>query len=130
MNAKAFIFFLSLFCALLTGCNSPKKQDVTGKWKMHKVVQSGTDVTNEHNPENDRFIVLSDDHTFKSGGSPMGENTGKYTYDQASAHLFLDSDVGENDDSHWYITLSGDSMLWQGVGTEWAEEFKLVFYRD
>lgn len=93
---------------------------------MLKVIQDGKDVTEEHNPFGERFFKMNNDGTFESGGRPYGRNTGKYVYTSESKHLFLDSDVGPDDDSNWKITLKGDTLLMQGTGTAWAERFQMI----
>lgn len=97
---------------------------------MHQVIQNGEDVSEEHNPDKERFVLFKSDSTFVSDGKPFGRNTGKYLFNSEDNSLFLDSDVGPEDDSNWKVSFSGDTMKWQGVGTEWAENFILVHLRD
>lgn len=96
---------------------------------MHKVMQHGEDVTAEHNPNSDRYLYLKGDMSFESGGTPFGRNTGKYRFDESSSTLFLDSDVGEEDDSQWLVTIQNDTMYWSGLGSEWAKNFAIVHVR-
>ena len=111
--------------------NQPNStSDLSGKWLMHKVIQNGQDVTAEHNPHNERYIILKEDGSFESGGRPYGKNTGKYVFDSDKHTLFLDSDVGPNDDSQWYVNIKNDTMHWQGYGSEWAEDFQIIQIRS
>ena len=106
--------------------NAVHDSSLHGEWMMHAVIQQGNDVTAEHNPEKDRYIIFKEDGTFESGGSPWGKNTGKFTFNETDKSLFLDSDVGEEDDSNWEVNFQGDTLQWQGVGTAWAEDFQII----
>jgi len=97
---------------------------------MHEVLQEGKDVSEEHNPYNERYLVLRSDSTFETGGRPFGKNTGKYHYHSEDQILFLDSDAGPEDDSRWKVTLRRDTMHWEGVGSEWAEDFEIIQIRE
>jgi len=96
---------------------------------MYQVLQSGQDVTAEHNPNNERYLILKKDSTFETGGRPFGANTGKYAFDREKKTLFLDSDAGPDDDSYWKVSVKGDTMHWQGYGSEWADHFELIHVR-
>lgn len=119
-----------LISSLLFSCDNPKRA-ILGKWMMHQVIQGGKDVTEEHNPKKDRFIIMDEDETFVSDGQPYGENTGKYDFNPMEKTLFIDSSEGENDDSNWVVSfdIGEKTMTWQGVGTEWAEDFKIIYVR-
>lgn len=97
---------------------------------MHQVIQSGKDVTTEHNPHAERYLTLKSDSTFESGGRPFGSNTGKFNFNGEAKELFLDSDAGPEDDSYWKVRISNDTMYWQGFGSEWAEDFAMVHVKD
>ena len=115
---------------ILAGCTSNNNETLTGKWMMYKVIQGGNDVTTEHNPHEERFLVIKGDSTFESGGRPYGKNTGKYEFNSMDHTLFLDSDTGPDDDSQWKVTIKGDTMYWQGYGSQWAEEFQLIHLKE
>jgi hypothetical protein len=121
------ILFLTV---LFLGCTSNEKDGIIGKWKMYKVIQDGQDVTSEHNPYNERFIIFKSDSSFESGGRPFGKNSGKYEFNSADHTLFLDSDAGPEDDSHWKVSFQSDTMRWQGYGSEWAIGFELIHIKD
>ncbi|RKD92421.1 lipocalin-like domain-containing protein [Mangrovibacterium diazotrophicum] len=123
---KILPFVLVLF--LFVSCHS--KNDITGNWMMHQVLQSGQDVTADHNPHGDRYIIFKADSTFESGGQPFGKNTGKYSYNATEGTLFLDSDTGPEDNSHWKVTLTKDTMHWQGYGSDWADAFEIINVRE
>lgn len=118
-----------LLIALLFGCSLEKDDEINGMWLMYKVVQNGKDVTSEHDPYKERYVIINSDSTFKSGGRPFGENAGKYTYNSTDKTLFLDSDTGPEDDSYWKVNFKGDTMQWEGYGSEWAEDFVLIQIR-
>lgn len=119
------LFSLSIFLS----CAAPISKQLKGTWTMEKVYDNSTDVTAQHNPQNDRWITFAKDGSFKSGGTPTGENTGQWIYTDNNNRLFLDSDVGEGDDSYWLIQINQDSMNWAGLRTSFAERFKLTFTR-
>ena len=121
---------LLFITALLAGCTSATENEITGKWFMHEVIQGGRDVTSEHDPYDERFFILKSDSTFESGGRPYGSNTGKYVYNTTDKTLFLDSDAGPEDDSHWKVFIRKDTMIWNGFGSAWAEGFQLVQVRQ
>lgn len=119
------LIILIVAIATLTACNSSEKK-IHGKWLMHQVIQDGKDVSAEHNPEKDRYFIMNNDGTFESGGQPYGKNTGKYVFDTNAKTLFIDSDLGPEDDSNWNISFEDDKMIWQGYGTAWAERFQVI----
>ena len=122
---------LILFLGSILAFYMPSSSDVlVGKWEMSQVIQNGSDVSSEHNPHAERYIIFKADQTFESGGRPYGANTGKYEFNPDLRTLFLDSDLGSDDDSYWKVTLNADSMHWQGYGSEWAEGFELVHVRS
>ena len=118
-----------LLSMLLAGCASIPENTMVGTWSMHKVLQDGQDVTSEHDPYHERFLVLNPDSSFESGGRPFGENSGSYLYNPIEHTLYLDSDAGPEDDSRWKVSISGDTMHWQGYGSEWAKAFELIHVR-
>ncbi len=111
---------------LISGCASNPVNEILGKWSMHKVIQDEKDVTEEHNPYDERFLIMREGSTFESSGRPFGRNTGSYVFDQNNHTLFLDSDAGTEDDSQWKITIEGDTMHWLGHGSEWAKGFEII----
>lgn len=93
---------------------------------MYAILQNGENVTDKHDPYDERVIEFRPDGTFISSGRPFGHNAGKYDYKQDSSLLFLDSDVGPNDDSQWKVEIQDDTMTWHGFGTAWAEDFVII----
>ena len=126
---RRLTFYLLFHLLLLASCAAPISKQLTGTWAMEKVYDNSTDVTAQHNPENDRWITFAKDGSFKSGGTPTGKNTGKWIYTATNNQLFLNSDVGEEDDSYWLVQIDKDSMNWAGLRTSFAERFKLTFTR-
>ena len=120
---------LLLFGICLFACRSDSKDGMSGKWMIHQVIQNGKDVTAEHDPHKERYLIFNSDSTFKSGGRPFGENTGNYQFNKANSKLFLDSDAGAEDDSYWIVRINKDTMFWQGYGSEWAEDFQIIQLR-
>ena len=126
---KRLICIFIPFLVVCTPSTHPVEDPLLGHWMMEKVIMDGVDVTQDHDPENERFFILRADGTMESGGRPYGPNTGRYTYNEAERTLFLDSDAGEEDDSRWVVEIKSDTMTWQGIGTEWAERFQIVQVR-
>jgi SpoIID/LytB domain protein len=97
---------------------------------MDKIILDSTDATEEHNPFNERTIMFKDDLTFISDGRPYGKNTGKWSIDENTFELFLDSDAGEEDDSYWIIEFKNENrMIWKGNRSEFTERFKITLSR-
>lgn len=120
---------LLAFAGCATMSATATRDALVGRWDMDRITDRGADVSDEHNPAGDRYIVLRTDGTFESGGQPYGRNTGRWTYDPARRELGLDSDAGPDDDSIWTVTLRGDTMEWGGVGSEYARRFRIVSRR-
>src|SRR5210317_343863 len=72
---KKIIVLLTL--VIIASCSSKKDKEIIGTWQMHKVIQSGEDVTSEHNPFGERAVIFSNDSIFESNGRPLGKNTGR-----------------------------------------------------
>lgn len=104
-------------------------EQIIGKWKMEQVHEGDVDISNELNPDGDRWIAFKPDGTFASGGGPYGDNTGKYIIDDEAETLFLDSDAGEDDDSKWKVAFDGDKMVMSGIGTERQQRTKVISVR-
>lgn len=107
-----------------SGNQAPKKQ-LIGKWTMVKVFDGENDVTNEHNPKNNRWIKFNRNGSFESGGDPHGYNDGNWELDPEKLILFLDSNT-EDDDSEWRISFDENKTVWTGIGTPRQERFKLI----
>ena len=71
------------------------------------------------------LIEFNKNGTFKSGGDPYGENTGKWSFNEQEI-LFIDSDAGEDDDSYWQVKISKDTMIWQGMKFDFAKRFEII----
>lgn len=113
----------------LAGCSSQSiENQIVGRWSMDRVLQHDNDVTAEHNPEGDRWIEFFEDKTFKTGGTPYGENTGTWYLKEGGTILYLESSV-ENDDSEWNLTLREDEMQWTGIGDPGKEAYTLIHVR-
>lgn len=123
-----FILYL-LLLLILTSCQPETSvfDRLIGEWKMEKIIQDSSDVTEEHNPFNERTLIFNSDSTFVSDGRPYGKNTGRWNIDESSGELFLDSDAGEGDDSYWLVELENENkMLWKGTRSDFTERFMLI----
>ena len=97
---------------------------------MEAIYQDGQDVTEEHDPSDNRWFEFSSDGTFISDGDPHGRNTGRWILNRETNELHIDSDAGENDDSYWIISLQDDTMRWKGARFDWNKRFELVHLRQ
>lgn len=121
-----FLFLIAT--CLLASCSSKQKQ-IVGTWQMKGVFNDGVDVSEEHNPENDRWISFDSDGNYSSGGSPYGSNTGKWSFND-EGFLFLDSDADEGDDSYWEVSIQKDQMTWKGAVFEFTKTFSIEMERS
>jgi hypothetical protein len=127
LNLSFALIFLIGACNVRT---SDLQAQLRGRWAMDQVIDSGQDVTDQHNPAGNRYIIIKPDGTFESGGDPHGVNTGSWTLSLENGELYLDSDAGEGDDSYWIVTMEEDSMHWKGTRSEFTERFELIHKRD
>jgi hypothetical protein len=116
---------------MMMSCTSNETLDkkLIGKWTMEKVYEYDADVTAKHNPMNNRYVVFHADGTFLSDGDPFGKNTGRWSVDNSTSVLFLDSDV-DDDDSEWKVSFEGDEITWTGIGHPRKENTKLIHKRS
>ena len=128
MRPLLLLLVLSISASVSTA--QTQAESIVGRWNMDKIVMDGdNDVTAEHNPSENRYIVFNKDGTFQSGGDPYGENTGKWTLNAENKELYLDSDAGEDDDSYWIMKINGDEMHWQGARFEFSKRFQIFHVR-
>jgi hypothetical protein len=127
LNKKQFLILIGL---MVLSCGSPDKLDrqLVGTWMMHNVFEYDKDVTEIHNPSDNRWIEFKEDGSFVSDGDPFGRNTGRWKADHETSVLYLDSDR-EDDDSEWKVTITGDQLIWTGIGHPRKENTKLVHSR-
>ncbi len=125
--AKHLILLLLIF---LSSCGQLDHldQEIVGTWTMEKVYEYEKDVTEKHNPSDDRWIEFKSDGTFESGGQPFGRNTCRWTADNERSILYIDSDV-DDDDSEWHVTFDKDQSIWTGIGHPRKENTKLIHRR-
>ncbi|MEM6317566.1 MAG: hypothetical protein AAF960_07835 [Bacteroidota bacterium] len=98
-----------------------------GTWNMRQVYDNSVNVTNIHNPKNDRWVTFFKDGSFKSGGAPYGKNGGYWTLTETNNILFLDSNAGERDDSYWVVNITKDSMDWSSAKSSFTERFRISY---
>lgn len=124
---------LLLLVAACYASEQVKTQDVSyqmvGRWSMEEIYQAGQGVTQQHDPSDNRWFEFASDGTFISDGDPHGRNTGRWTLDQETQELHIDSDAGEDDDSYWIVNVASDTMYWKGARFEWNKQFELVHVR-
>lgn len=120
----------TLIVFILTACAGTQdlSERIVGRWEMEQVLRNGNDITAEHNPDDDRYIVINADGTFKSGGH-FGENSGRWSIDPKTHELFIDSDAGEEDDSYWFVSFDDAIMTWTG-SRGFGKEFILKHRRS
>jgi hypothetical protein len=91
---------------------------LTGKWRIQKILIYDEDVSAVQNPDKERWISFDREGRFASGGEPYGENSGTFSLGGDDHMLLLGSDAGAGDDSYWHIEISEDTLVMHGVGTE------------
>jgi hypothetical protein len=128
MNNKLTILLLTTI--LTTSCKQPENLDnqIIGTWSLEKVYEYGNDVTEKHNPKDERWIEFKSNGSFVSDGEPFGRNTGRWTADNDNLILNIDSDV-DDDDSEWKVTFDNDQSTWTGIGHPRKENTKLIHKR-
>ena len=119
---------LILIFSQFYACTTSLNKELIGTWKMATVYELEENVTQRHNPANNRFFTFYENGTFKSGGDPFGENTGKWSLSEEHL-LFIDSDAGEDDDSYWRVKIEQDTMKWQGAVFEFGKRFRIEHVR-
>ena len=126
-----FILFLSIILSYNFAYSQSDSLSklIIGKWKMVKVLELSKDVTERHNPDNNRWINFKEDSTFESGAGEKSENTGRWTIIEKEKELFLDSDAGEEDDSYWEVKFDDSKMYWKGKHFEFNKRFEIMHER-
>lgn len=130
------IFLLSALLCLLSCIKaeeeSVKEPTIIGKWEMHKVFDGDSDVTRDanFNPEGNRWAQFNSDSTFITDGDPYGRNTGRWSLNDSTKVLFLDSDADEGDDSYWIVDIKSDTMHWQGTNSAFTELLRVIHLRS
>ena len=114
-------------CKNIERQGAPLREDLYGRWYIESVFQDGNDVTDQHNPSDNRWIEFEDDGGFVSDGDPYGRNTGRWMMDLENKELYLDSDAGEGDDSYWIVGFEEGKMQWRGTRSEFTERFVVVY---
>ena len=124
-----FIFLLSFVFLFACTPQSNLRDNLSGKWNMVAVKIYEEDANPTLNPTGDRWLSFQTDGTFTSGSGAVQENAGKYTLDELTHALSLDSDAGPGDDSDWTVTLKSDTLLMRGVGTPRQENSEVILVR-
>ena len=122
MKFSIILFFV---CISVTVQAQKLERKLIGKWEMSLVIMDGTDVTEEHNPKNNRFFIFEENGTFESGGDPYGKNTGRVFVNNLNRTIYIDSDQGADDDSMWIVSFDKDEMIWSGTNTDWNGRFEV-----
>ena len=126
-----FYLLLLLTIASLISCKEKMPTSPTDRlanyWNMAAILRNSQDVSDQHNPENNRWIELHADGTFTSDGDPYGRNTGKWILDENTMELFLDSDTGEGDDSYWIVSFNEDEVLLKGTRSDFTQQFSMLW---
>lgn len=124
--------YLMVILALMAivSCKPSEKlgSKIIGKWYLEKVYEYGNDVTERHNPKNNRWIEFNKDGSFISDGDPFGRNTGRWKTDNENSVLHIDSNV-DDDDSEWKVTFKDDQTSWTGIGHRRKENTRLIHKR-
>jgi hypothetical protein len=128
MKKQPFYLLFIIMVFVACGSHPTLESQIVGEWSMYKVYEVNSDVTHQHNPKGDRYIIFDADGNYKSGGDPFGENSGTWEIDEENSVLSIFSD-DVDDDSQWHIRFEGDQTIWTGIGTPRQESFKLIHQR-
>lgn len=128
MKGNLIIILLAVLAS--ASCSQSEKLDskIIGIWTMEKVYEYDADVTEKHDPKDQRWIEFKADGSFVSDGEPFGRNTGRWSADNEKSILYIDSDV-DDDDSEWKVSFDADLTIWTGIGHPRKENTKLVHKR-
>jgi hypothetical protein len=126
LKRLTFLCLLGVAIACRPTSDSPTDL-LVNHWDMDQIIHNGQDATQEHDPEDNRWIELYDDGTYTSDGDPYGRNTGKWTLNEETMELYLDSDAGEGDDSYWIVEVAEDSVRLSGARSEFTKAFVMTW---
>ena len=109
--------FLFLSLALNFGtCQSVSRNDLSGKWEVIKVTESGQDITSIQGTGASRWIRFNTDGTFESDGKPFGDMRGTYSLDEPSGRILLKRDGYDRSVSVWMVAYEGYDLVFNGAG--------------
>jgi len=108
-------FAIILFLIGIASINTQAQDEIIGKWKLEQVIVDGVDVSQEHNPFNERWIEFLKNGSFQSDGRPFGKNSGTWSEEKTENIIHLKSKV-EDDNSDWVYELDKDKIRWTGFG--------------
>ena len=128
INMKYFLFILFVGLLFLNFKDADPQSQLPGLWELAAVYEDSIDVTEKHDPFDERYIRFYATGAFESDGRPFTFNEGKWKLSKDQSILEIYSSV-ENDDSVWRIRIQDDRMEWKGVGSDWKEGFLLCFER-
>ncbi len=98
-----------------------------GKWMMYKVYHKGKDITEEHNPEQSRWVKFAKNGQYASGGAPYEVTLGHWKLDGNIDVLEMSN--GKSPNSLWKVILEGNELYWDGTGSEEMEKFRFILRR-
>ena len=124
-----YLFCFCLFGVLFLNFRDEKTDEqILGTWTLVSVFKDSINVTDAHDPFDERYIRFLPQGSFQSDGRPFDCNSGDWTISESGSILKLRSTV-DYDNGAWMIRVQGDRMEWKGIGSDWKEEFLLCFER-
>lgn len=98
-----------IFFILLYSCKKPTAFFI-GKWQILNVVEDNVSIDLKEN-----WMHLKNNGTFESYDGELKKiEQGKWKYQSKGKKLFIDG-VGENDDSHWSLSMRNDTLIFQSI---------------
>lgn len=124
-----YLFCFCLFGVLFLNFRDEKTDEqILGTWTLVSVFKDSINVTDTHDPFDERYIRFLSEGSFQSDGRPFNYNSGEWNRSGDGSLLKLCSNV-DYDNGAWMIRVQGDRMEWKGVGSAVKEGFLLCFER-
>jgi hypothetical protein len=98
-----------LFFILLYSCSKPS-HFLIGKWQILHVVKDNASIDLIEN-----WMHFKNNGTFESYDGELKKiEHGKWKYQSNGKKLFIDA-AGEDDDSHWSLSMRNDTLIFQSI---------------
>lgn len=100
------------------------ENEIIGEWIIENIYLVGKDITKKQSAEKRRWINISGDGHFKSGGQNIDISHGKWIFDDKNSTLHMVT--FDNEQSNWKIQANSEQLEWNGLGNKGQQDFKFV----